>query len=616
MNDAPRHRLGARGAARHTATALGYAWRAAASLLAARLVTTVAGGVLPVATAWLTKTVLDLVADPGRPSSSLLPPVCALAAAGVLTAVTPQVTGYVDRQLARRVTLAAKERMFAAIGRLGGLARFEDPVFHDRLQVAGNATGAPAEVVTSGLGLSQAVLTVTGFLATLAVLNPWLLAVVAVAALPTLHAELAIGRVRARMYWELSHSTRRELFYAGLLTDVTAAKEVRMFGLSRFFGLRMRSEMQAIDRENRRIDLRELRVQAALAVVGAVTAGGGLVWAVFAARAGRLTIGDVAVVVAAVAGVQGALGAAVNAIGNGQQTLLVFDHYRHVVSAGPDLPRGHRSTPPLRHAVELRDVWFRYGPDLPWVLRGVDLTIPAGAATALVGLNGAGKSTLVKLLCRFYDPERGAVLWDGVDVRELDLEQLRAQVGVVFQDFMSYELTAAENVAVGDARVLDDPAAARGAVVDAAARAGVDGVIRRLPDGYDTMLSRIFLSTADRDDPETGVVLSGGQWQRVALARAYMRDDRALLILDEPSAGLDAAAEHEVHSGLRRHREGRTSVLISHRLNAVRDADTIVVLSDGVVSESGTHDELLARDGLYAELFRLQAAGYRDPVAS
>ncbi|WP_203902799.1 ABC transporter ATP-binding protein [Virgisporangium aliadipatigenens] len=614
MDDTPRDRLGARDAARHAAIALGYARRAAAPLLAARLATTVTGGALPVATAWLTKTVLDIVADPDRPSAALVAPVCALAAAGVLTAVTPQLGGFVDRQLSRRVTLAAKQRMFAAVGRLGGLARFEDPAFHDRLQVAGNATHAPADVVTSGLSLSQAALTVTGFLGTLAVLNPWLLAVVAVAAVPTLHAELAIGRVRARMFWELSHSTRRELFYAQLLTSVTAAKEVRMFGLSGFLGLRMRAEMHAIDRENRRTDVRELRVQAALAVLGALTAGGGLVWAVFAARAGRLSIGDVAVLVAAVAGVQGALSTAVHAIGTGQQTLLVFDHYEHVVRAGADLPQGNRPVPPLRDRVELRDVWFRYAPELPWVLRGVTLSVEAGRATALVGLNGAGKSTLVKLLCRFYDPERGAVLWDGVDVREFDLGQLRERIGVVFQDFMSYELTAAENIAVGDARLLDDPAAARGPVEAAAARAGVDGVLERLPDGYDTMLSRIFLSTADRDDPETGVVLSGGQWQRVALARAYMRDERSLLILDEPSAGLDAAAEHEVHSGLRRHRAGRTSVLISHRLNAIRDADTIAVLSEGVVAESGTHDALVAAGGLYAELFELQSAGYRDPV--
>ena len=258
---------------------------------------------------------------------------------------------------------------------------------------------------------------------------------------------------------------------------------------------------------------------------------------------------------------------------------------------------------------------FRYAPDQPWVLRGVDLVLPRGCAVALVGLNGAGKSTLVKLLCRFYDPTRGAVLWDGIDVRELPVEQLRERIGVLFQDFMQYDLSAAENIGVGDVATLGD----REPVVAAARRAGAHETLAALPRGYDTLLSRLFFDETDRNDPETGVLLSGGQWQRVALARTLLRDRRDLLILDEPSSGLDAEAEHEVHRQLREHREGRTSVLISHRLGAVRDADRIVVLAGGRVVEQGRHEELLAEDRTYARLFRLQADGYRpvdEPVAS
>jgi ATP-binding cassette subfamily B protein len=238
----------------------------------------------------------------------------------------------------------------------------------------------------------------------------------------------------------------------------------------------------------------------------------------------------------------------------------------------------------------------------------VNLTLPRGSVVALVGLNGAGKSTLVKLLCRFYDPDRGSIRWDGVDVREMPVADLRQRIGVLFQDFMCYDLTAAENIGFGDLGALHD----RDRIVDAARRAGVDRAVERLPRGYDTLLSRIF-SDPDGDDTDAGAGLSGGQWQRLALARTLLRSDRDLLILDEPSAGLDAEAEHAVHERLRTHRAGTTSVLISHRLSAVRRADAIVVLAHGRIVEHGTHAELMTLGGRYARLFELQANGYVDP---
>ena len=214
----------------------------------------------------------------------------------------------------------------------------------------------------------------------------------------------------------------------------------------------------------------------------------------------------------------------------------------------------------------------------------------------------------MKLLCRFYDPTRGRILWDGVDLRQLDVDRLRERIGAVFQDFMAYDLSAADNIGLGDVAALHD----RPRIVAAATRAGCDDFLQALPRGYDTLLTRVYMDPADRDDPSTGVVLSGGQWQRVAFARALMRADCDLLILDEPQSGLDAAAEYETGLALREHREGRTSVLISHRLSAVRDADTTVVLSGGEVIEVGTHPGLLAAGGPYARLFTLQAAGYQS----
>jgi ATP-binding cassette subfamily B protein len=595
----------ARDGLRHAAAAVtALAWRASAVPLAGYLLVMVALAAVPVAAAWLTRTLVDgLIAGRSVAGAALL-----LAGLGLCAAVLPAVSVLLGNLVGRRTSTAALARLFAAVGRFPGLSRFEDPGFADRIRIAQQAAAGAGQLPSTAFGLGRSVLTLGGFAVTLAALSPVLAVLVLAAAVPVLAAQLRLSRHRADLVLRLGPVERREHFYAQLLTTVRAAKEIRLFGLGGFLGARLLHDRRTADRARFRLDRRGAAIEGGLGVLGAFVAGGALLWAALAASAGRLAVGDLTVLLASVAGVQGAAVGLAASCSSVHQTLLLFGSYLTVTGAGPDLPvaAGPHELAPLRRGIELRDVWFRYGDEHPWILRGVDLFLPYGRSIALVGLNGAGKSTLVKLLCRFYDPTRGTIRWDGVDIRDVPVADLRARMSAVFQDYMTYDLSAAENIAAGEVTAAGD----RGRVEAAARRAGVHDVLAGLPDGYDTMLTRLFLSGRDGGSA-TGVVLSGGQWQRVALARSFVRSDPELVILDEPSSGLDVEAEHELHTATRAHRLGRTTLLISHRLSAVRDADLIVVLDGGVVSEQGTHDALIGAGGAYARMFRLQAAGYQ-----
>jgi ATP-binding cassette, subfamily B, bacterial len=599
---------------RALAATFGLAWRAHRWALAGQVLVAVLAGFAPVAAAWLLRTILDDLTTRGtdRPHTAVL---VALAAGtcltGVLTASLPALSQYLGAQSGRAVQRRTVLELFTAVTRPAGLRQLEDPAFQDELQFAQQASSnSPGQTVSGTLIVVQSALTLAGFLVTLAVLSPVLTAIVVMAAVPAIFLERGAARRLAMIMRGITHAQRRQYFYANLLSDIRAAKEIRLFRLGGFFRGRMIAELIAAQRASQRGDRRVLMVSATLALSSALVAGGGLLWAVLAAANGRLTVGDVSLLVAALASVSTALTTIIGVAARIYQSLLMFGSYLDVLATPSDLPVPAIPAPsaPLRGGIEVEDVWFRYGPDKPWVLRGVSCFIPYGQVAALVGHNGAGKTTLVKLLCRFYDPDRGRILWDGTDLRDMDPDELRDRISVVFQDYMTYELSAADNIAVGDLSRADEPEA----LADAARAAGIHDKLAGLPRGYQTLLSRVFYDTTDKEHTETGVLLSGGERQRVALARAFLRGGRDLMILDEPSSGLDAEAEHDIQTRLRYSRQDRTTVLISHRLNTVREADHIVVLSEGVIAEQGDHDALMVLDGTYARLFSLQARGYAE----
>jgi ATP-binding cassette, subfamily B, bacterial len=610
---------------RNAVTVLGLVWAAGPLLALLLLVVMVLSGVTSTATVWLQRLVLDGLVPgsaggrsaPGRPvlagvdGGHLAILAVLLGSVGLVSVALPHARRYAEAELRRRMGRLILDRVYRAVNSFPGLSRFESPVFSDKINVVQQISNSVLTRFVSGLmGCGQSLVTAAGMFATLVVISPVIAAIVGICLIPAITAQIANSRKRVETDWRRSPSARKKAFYGRLLTDGNAAKEVRTFGLGGFLHSRMLAELSSVDRGQQAMDRRIFSVEGSLALLAAVISGGGLIWVVRQAAAGRLSIGDVTMFTMAVVTVQSSLANLVARLADVYQSTLQFGHYTDVISVGPDLPLAAPPRPlgALRTGIELRDVWFRYDEQHPWVLQGVSMAIPYGTSVALIGLNGAGKSTLVKLICRMYDPQRGSIRWDGVDIREVAPDDLRQRIGTVFQDYMAYDLTAAENVGLGDLERLTDLERIR----SAAGQAGVHDKISSLPRGYATMLSRIFFSNRDREDPETGVILSGGEWQRLALARGLMRADRDLLILDEPSAGLDAIAEHAIHQRLCAIREGRTSLLISHRLASVRDADMIFVLSGGRVIEHGTHQELMMARGEYHRLFTLQASGYEN----
>jgi ATP-binding cassette subfamily B protein len=587
---------------------------AAPGLTAATLGLRLVRALLPVATLYVGKLIIDEVirllgtASPpadldGWLSSGLLAGLGWLLlielGLAVLSDVFGRATSLLDTLLSEGFSNTISVRLMEHAATLD-LEDFEDSELQDRLDRARRQASGRTMLLAQLSGQAQDVVTIASFAVGLAIFSPWLIVLLIVALVPAFVGE---AHFNAQSY-ALSYARtpeRREIDYVRQTgASVETAKEVKIFGLNGFLIERYRKLAGDFYDANRKLAVRRAVWGSALSSIG--TCGYYLAYAFIAWQTlrGQLTIGDLTFLAASFRRLRNLLENLLIGFSQVAGQALYLDDLFSFFSIEAEIVSPANPLPvpvPLREGFTFEDVGFRYPGSERWAVRHLSFKMRAGEVLALVGENGAGKTTLVKLLARLYEPDEGRILLDGQDLRAYDLRALRANIGVIFQDFVRYHLTAADNIAVGRIEARAD----RPRIVAAAESSLADEVIRKLPEGYDQILGKRF---------STGVELSGGEWQKVAIARAYMRDAQ-LLILDEPTASLDARAEVQVFERFKELSAGKTAVLISHRFSSVRMADRILVLADGQVEAMGTHDELLAAGGRYAELFELQAAAYR-----
>ena len=486
------------------------------------------------------------------------------------------------------------------------LEQFEDAEIYDRLDRARRQTVGRIALFTLLLSTLQDLVTLVSLAVALAVYVPWLLLLLVVAVLPSLLGETHFAALGYSLLYSWTPE-RRQLDYLRYVgaSDVSA-KELKLFGLSDWLVGRYARLSEDFYEANRSLAVRRSLVSTALAALGTVGYYGAYGYIIYLtvvghrSPAGVFTIGVLTFLAGSFRQSRDLIQRVLLALSQVFEQALYLDDLFSFLALRPTIGvrPGARPVPePIREGFVFESVGFRYPGSERWAVRGLTFALRPGERLALVGENGAGKTTLVKLLARLYDPSEGRILLDGADLREYDVEGLRRNLGVIFQDFVRYDFSLADNIAVGDI----DRREERAAIATAAERSLADSVVRRVPAGFEQMLGKRF---------EGGVQLSGGEWQKVALARAYLREAQ-VLILDEPTAALDARAEYEVFLRFSELTKGKMAVLSSHRFSTVRMADRILVLQGGEMVEEGTHEELLERDGLYADLFRLQAAGYR-----
>lgn len=481
------------------------------------------------------------------------------------------------------------------------LLSFESPEFHNRLQRVRSSIQQPLNMVFGISGLSSALIGVVGVAIALVAIEPLIVPMVLVVLIPAWMTASRRGQSFWRYFWRMTPKDRERDYLGRLLTGRDEAKEVRAFGLGRHLLARWRALYDDRIAELRTVARRQLRFTLLSTLTIALLLGGTILAVGWLATTGAVSLSEAGIAIAGIAVVGTRLTEAGYAAASLSEAGFYIDDFAAFLAMGSTEEVERAGSPPGFESVAARNVTFTYPSGETPALVDVSIEIRSGEVVALVGENGSGKSTLAKVLAGLYTPEAGSVTWDGVDIATIDQTELSRKVAVIFQDFIRYHLSADQNIRLGNVSQL--PGAAL-SVEDAAEQAGADEFIARLPGGFATLLGPEFLG---------GVDLSIGQWQRMALARAFFRD-APLVILDEPTASLDARAEHELFERIRNLLAGRTVLLISHRFSSVRNADRVYVLHEGRVIEAGTHAELVAAGGHYAELYALQAAAYREPV--
>ncbi len=578
-------------------------WATSPALSVCTLLLRFVSALFPLATLWISKLIIDLVVRAIRGQAIDRSMIWKLLLLELLLAIASDTLGrfisLVDSLLGDRFTNHVSVRLMEHAMSLD-LISFEDPVFYDKMERARRQTTARLGMLAGLAGMAQQLLTLLSLLSAVIFFSPWLLLLLIAATIPVFFGETRFAMLNYSMLYRYTPE-RRELDYLRYLgAGNESAKEVKIFGLGKYLAERSRMLFERFYTENKHLAIHRAVHGSLINLVPTAAYYAAYALIIVRALAGALTIGDLTLMVGAFSRARSIMDSLVSGlVGVSEQALFIkdlFDFFETnpLITSPPDALPAPR---PIRSGFEFENVSFSYPGSDRSVLSNVSFRFYPGERIALVGENGAGKTTLVKLLARLYDPSEGRILLDGIDLREYQVDDLRQEIGVIFQDYMRFDMLAAENIGFGRVDAIEDQSRIKASAEKSLAAA----VVAKLPKSYQQMLGRRF---------EGGLDLSTGQWQKIALARAYMRDAQ-ILILDEPTASLDARAEFEVYQRFVDLTTGKMAVLISHRFSTVRMADRILVLEDGRLVEEGSHQHLLALGGKYAELFELQAAGYK-----
>ena len=498
-------------------------------------------------------------------------------------------------QLGQRVNVMILEKALTL-----ELAQFEDSEFYDKLTRARReASSRPLSLVNRTFGLGQNIISLISYAVLLVQFSPWAVLILVLAGLPAFVAETRFSADAFTLFRWRSPETRMQIYLESVIAREDNVKEVKLFGLGPLLLQRYRDIFRRLYKADRALAIRRDGWGFVLGLVGTTALYGAYAWIAFATVVSRITLGQMSMYLMLFRQGQSAVAAILSAIGGMyEDNLYLSTLYEYLETPVTGTGAGQRHGPEPSDGVRFEAVSFTYPGAGQHALKNIDLHIHPGESVALVGENGSGKTTLIKLLTRLYTPDEGRILLDGLDVNDWNGDALRQRIGVIFQDFSRYQLLVGENIGVGDVTHFEDQHQWK----DAAAKGMADAFVEDLPFGYATQLGKWF---------KDGHELSGGQWQKIALSRAFMRNDADILVLDEPTAAMDAAAEAKIFEHFRKLTQNRIAILISHRFSTVRMASQIIVIENGRVIERGTHEELMDLDGHYAKLFSLQAAGYR-----